>query len=129
VNYADTVAWIFGFTDYEFTPLAAVPSEALELGRLRALLERLGNPQCHARTVHITGSKGKGSTASMVAALLRGSGARTGLYTSPHLHSPCERISIEGVPISEAQFAALVTALKPAVDAQNATRPGSPDDV
>jgi dihydrofolate synthase/folylpolyglutamate synthase len=126
VNYADAVAWIFGFTDYEFTPLDAAPSEALELGRLRALLDRLGNPQCQARTVHITGSKGKGSTASMVAALLRGSGARTGLYTSPHLHTPRERIGIDGVPISETQLVAIVTALKPVVDAQNATRPGSP---
>jgi len=124
-SFAEAAAWIFGFTDYEFTPLAGAPSQVLELTRLRSLLARLDNPQRDARSIHITGSKGKGSTASMVAALLQCTGARVGLYTSPHLHSPCERISIDGMPIAETEFEALVASLKPAAESEN-TQSGHP---
>src|SRR5712692_5411837 len=109
MSFDDAVAWVFGFTNYEFTPLQAAPADALDLRRVRSLLARLGDPQVHARSVHMTGSKGKGSTASMVAALLARSGARVGLYTSPHLHSPCERIAINGTQLGEAEFAAFAT--------------------
>ncbi len=123
LTYAEAVDYVFGFTNYEFTPLVAAPAGALELARLRSLLRRLGDPQLSARAVHITGSKGKGSTAAMIEALLRKSGARTGLYTSPHLHTPRERIAVDGEPVSEAEFAALVDALRPHADAENATCP------
>src|SRR6202030_3142111 len=59
---------------------------------------------------------------AMISALIRRSGARTGLYTSPHLHSPRERIAIDGEPIAEAEVAALVAGLRPQVEAENATR-------
>jgi dihydrofolate synthase/folylpolyglutamate synthase len=126
MDYAEAKAWVFGFTDYEFVPLQTAPDAALDLTRLRSLLARLGDPQRHARTIHIAGSKGKGSTASMVAALLKASGARVGLYTSPHLHSPCERIAMNGSQVDEAEFAALATEIRPVVEAENAAQAGSP---
>ncbi|MGI8550079.1 MAG: bifunctional folylpolyglutamate synthase/dihydrofolate synthase [Dehalococcoidia bacterium] len=125
MKFQDAVRFIFGFTNYEFTPLSAATAAALDLERLRALLDRLGNPQKGRRSVHLTGSKGKGSTGRMLAALLSQGGARTGLYTSPHLHSPRERIMIDGEPISEAELTRLVTELQPHVETENRQRPGA----
>lgn len=65
------------------------------------LLRQLGNPQRELRSVHVAGTNGKGSTASMVAAILTAGGYRTGLYTSPHLIRFEERIRINGKPIAK----------------------------
>ncbi len=78
----------------------------LGLERIRNLLARLGDPQKAFRSVHIAGTNGKGSVAAMIASTLRAAGVRTGLYTSPHLVEPTERIQIDGVPVSAEQFAA-----------------------
>jgi dihydrofolate synthase / folylpolyglutamate synthase len=83
------------------------------------LLDRLGNPQIGRRTVHIAGTKGKGSTAAMISSVLSAGGYRTGLFTSPHLMSWQERIAIGGRPISKAAFAGLVAELKPHVELIN----------
>ncbi len=77
------------------------------LRRTVALLERLGRPQDRYAIVHVAGSKGKGSTCAFAAAMLRAAGHRTGLTTSPHLHSFRERIAIDDKPVDEATFAAL----------------------
>ena len=76
-----------------------------DLVRIRALLEALGNPQLRGRFVHVAGTNGKGSTCAMIEAGLRAAGFRTGLYTSPHLSEPTERIQIGGRPISRTEFA------------------------
>src|SRR5262245_16756566 len=75
-----------------------------DLGRIEALLDLLGSPQRAYPAIHVTGTNGKTSTARMVDALLRAHGLRTGRYTSPHLASVRERISIEAEPISEERF-------------------------
>jgi dihydrofolate synthase/folylpolyglutamate synthase len=75
-----------------------------DLGRIEALLDLLGSPQRAYPAIHVTGTNGKTSTARMVDALLRAHGLRTGRYTSPHLASVRERISVEAVPISEERF-------------------------
>ncbi|MFD1075200.1 bifunctional folylpolyglutamate synthase/dihydrofolate synthase [Longispora fulva] len=72
--------------------------------KLRELLDALGNPEKAYRAVHLTGTNGKTSTARMVESLLRAHGLRTGRYTSPHLESVTERISIDGEPVTEEQF-------------------------
>ncbi|GAA2352163.1 folylpolyglutamate synthase/dihydrofolate synthase family protein [Dactylosporangium salmoneum] len=75
-----------------------------DLSRIEGLLDTLGSPQRAYPSIHLTGTNGKTSTARMIDSLLRAHGLRTGRYTSPHLQSITERISIEGEPISEAKF-------------------------
>ncbi|KAF6172997.1 hypothetical protein GIB67_006373 [Kingdonia uniflora] len=69
-------------------------SDGFDMGRMKRLMERLGNPQCNYKAVHIAGTKGKGSTAAFVANILREEGYSVGCYTSPHLWSIRERISL-----------------------------------
>ena len=76
------------------------------LDTTRALLDALGNPQQQYATIHVAGTNGKGSTASLIAEALGAAGFRVGLYTSPHLVSFRERIRVDGMPISEAAVAA-----------------------
>lgn len=75
------------------------------------IVAALGNPQRDFKTVHVAGTKGKGSTSAMLAAMLRGCGLRVGLYTSPHLLDIRERIAINGQMISEAAFARAISAV------------------
>jgi dihydrofolate synthase/folylpolyglutamate synthase len=79
------------------------------LDRITRLLEALGSPHRGGRFIHVAGTNGKGSTCAMIEAGLRASGVRTGLYTSPHLIEPTERIQIGGQPITEDEFAEAFT--------------------
>jgi dihydrofolate synthase/folylpolyglutamate synthase len=81
--------------------------------RIEALLDLLGSPQLAYPAVHLTGTNGKTSTARMIDSLLRAHGLRTGCYTSPHLETVRERISIEGEPISEEKFTAVYDEVAP----------------
>jgi dihydrofolate synthase/folylpolyglutamate synthase len=83
-----------------------VSTAKLGLDRIRLLLRRLGDPQAACSYVHVAGTNGKGSVSAMVEAGLRGAGIRTGLFTSPHLVEPTERIRIADEPVSEDEFAA-----------------------
>lgn len=120
MNYKESVDWILGFTDYEKMHSALWSAEGFDLRRMEDLLSRLDNPDLKSCTVHIAGSKGKGSTAAMIASALRQAGDRVGLFTSPHLHTIRERVSINGVMISEDELVELVGRLAPEVDAVNA---------
>jgi dihydrofolate synthase/folylpolyglutamate synthase len=84
---------------------------AAKLQPLRSLLERLGHPERGPRVVHVAGTNGKGTTATMVCRLLLGEGARVGLYTSPHLVDIRERIRIQGALVSREAFAAAAAAV------------------
>ena len=86
--------------------LSRAPEQDIDpsLDRVRDVLELLGDPQRAFRTVHLTGTNGKTSTARMVERLLREHGLRTGRFTSPHLTRVTERISIDGEPISDERF-------------------------
>jgi dihydrofolate synthase/folylpolyglutamate synthase len=86
------------------------------LERTRALLRELGDPQDRYPSLHVGGTSGKGSTATMLAAALGGAGKRTGLHTKPHLSSMTERMRIDGVAIGEEHFAALLEEIRPAID-------------
>src|SRR5438270_3250488 len=77
------------------------------LERIRAALDALGNPQDRVRVVHVAGTNGKGSTCAMIESALRHGGARTGLFTSPHLAEPMERIRIDGRPVTAERFETL----------------------
>lgn len=79
------------------------------LPRVRALLHRCGDPQTRFRSVVVAGTNGKGTTASLLAALLQGGGCHVGLYCSPHLHSQRERIQIDGNLLDKDQWASSLT--------------------
>ncbi len=84
----------------------------LGLDVIKELLKRLGNPEKQLKTVHITGTNGKGSTACYIATILEKAGYKTGLYTSPHLVNFTERIKINGLEISEKELCALVEEIR-----------------
>jgi dihydrofolate synthase/folylpolyglutamate synthase len=119
MNYRQAENYILSFTDYEKIPGIAYTSANYDLRRMEKLLQPLGNPHLGAKTVHIAGTKGKGSTAALISQALIASGYKTGLFTSPHLHTLRERIRVNGNMISEADFATLVTKLKPIVEKVN----------
>ena len=85
--------------------LAQTPSHKFDLAHMRVLLAALDNPERRFPSVLIAGTNGKGSTASTLASILRASGLRTGLYTSPHLVRINERIRIGGQQIGDDDFA------------------------
>jgi len=118
VDYQQALDYIFSYTDYEKVPMPHDPA-FYDLRRVDELLARLGNPHLGAKSVHIAGTNGKGSTAAMIASALTASGYTTGLYTSPHLHTWRERIRVNGRLISEEELTALVERLKPEIEAVN----------
>jgi dihydrofolate synthase / folylpolyglutamate synthase len=116
MNYRDALSYIYHFTDYEKRGFAVYAPEFYNLDRVRRLLAMLGDPQDSFQAVHIAGTKGKGSTAALTESMLREGGYRTGLYTSPHLHSYRERIQVSGELIPERDVARLITELQPLVE-------------
>lgn len=116
MDYQAALDYILSFADYERAPRSAL---VFDLRRMEMLLERLGNPQEAARSIHIAGTKGKGSTAAMIASILAQAGYKVGLYTSPHLLTFTERVQVDGKPIAEDTFARLTEVLKPQVEAVN----------
>ena len=85
----------------------------LGLTRIEELLRRLGNPHGHLAIIHIGGTNGKGSTTAMIASILKTAGYKTGMFSSPHLHSYTERFLINGEPIAERALAKLIERAKP----------------
>jgi dihydrofolate synthase/folylpolyglutamate synthase len=98
-------AFWYGLINYEQRP--PVPGD-FKLDRMRRLLARLGDPHRRLRLVHVAGSKGKGSTSAMLAAVLRQAGHRTGLFTSPHLCAVEERFQVDGQPITPDELTTLL---------------------
>ena len=94
-----------------------------DLERITTLLDLMGEPQRAQPAVHLTGTNGKTSTARMVDSLLRGLDLRTGRYTSPHLHSPTERIAVDGEPLTEERFAEVFDEVLPLVELVDARSP------
>lgn len=95
--------------------LPIVPVERALQSRMRQLLAHFGDPHTRFPVVHVGGSAGKGSTATMVASILQAAGLRTGLYTSPHLQTFAERMRVDGRLISPDEFADTVLSLDPIV--------------
>jgi dihydrofolate synthase/folylpolyglutamate synthase len=114
MTYEEAMAWWFSHVNYEHrSPVAA----DLHLDRMRRLLARLGDPHLGLRVVHVAGSKGKGSTSAMLAAVLRRAGYRTGLFTSPHLCRVEERFQVDGQPVTAAELTALLTDIRRVIEA------------
>lgn len=117
-SYQQALDYLYSFIDYE-TMHQPRQAAHYDLRRMEELLSRLGNPHLKVKTVHIAGTKGKGSTAAMIASALAAAGYTTGLYTSPHLTDIRERFRINGSLITRAELADLVRKLKPEVTAVN----------
>jgi len=98
----------------------------LGLGRIQRLSELLHHPEQQYKIIHVTGTNGKGSTAAMIASILRSAKIKTGLYTSPHLVSYTERIQLDGRRIDENSFARFVTKVKRAAEQMEAEGAESP---
>ena len=109
------IRYLGSLSDYERLRIVRYTSQNFDLDRMRTLLKKLGNPQDQYKTVHVAGTKGKGSTCAMVAAMLQASGYKVGLYSSPHLVDVRERIQINGALIPTADFARLVRLVEPIV--------------
>ena len=118
MNYEQALNYINSYTDYEKTP---VPHAAAnyDLRRVVELMGYFNNPHLKPGSIHVTGTKGKGSTAAMIASVLTAAGYSTGLYTSPHLLDLRERIRIGCELISESEFTAVMEKLVPAVEEVN----------
>jgi len=99
---------VTSYAEVEAALLARWPESKLDpsLDRIRAFTELLGEPQTAYPVVHLTGTNGKTSTSRMIDTMVRALGLRTGRFTSPHVESMTERISIDGEPVSEEQFVA-----------------------
>ncbi|MBI2859082.1 MAG: bifunctional folylpolyglutamate synthase/dihydrofolate synthase [Chloroflexi bacterium] len=120
MDYQDAVTYVQGFTDYENIPGVHYTASTYDLSRVEQLLDKLGTPHLKARTAHIAGTKGKGSTTAMLASVLMASGLRTGMYTSPHFHTIRERIQVDGNMISEGDFAMAAGEIAPLMSQVNA---------
>ncbi len=112
MTYPEALAFLDTFLNYEQITAYPYPG-AFSLDRMERLLEGLGNPHRGYPVLHVAGTKGKGSTCAFAASILRVAGAKTGLYTSPHLFSFRERIQVDGVMISEEDLAAAAERLQP----------------
>ena len=119
MDYQAALSYILSFTDYEKLPAFLYTAANFDLRRMAELLQRVGNPHLNSPAIHVAGTKGKGSTAAMIASALSAAGYRTGLYTSPHLHTFRERISVDGEMIAEEEFSSLTERLQPEIDEVN----------
>ncbi len=126
ISITNALKWLNGFTDYEKTTSYSYNAAYFDLKRMEHLLNLLGSPHKSLPCIHITGTKGKGSTAYFAASILSSAGLKTGLYTSPHICSMNERIRIDGRDISDREIAVLVPDLRKAVKKLVKTRFGMP---
>jgi dihydrofolate synthase/folylpolyglutamate synthase len=117
LNYKAALAYIDTFINSERSPDFSRQARFYNLERISHLLTQLGNPHRQLKVVHVAGSKGKGSTAALIASILTHAGYKTGLFTQPHLISPRERCRINSRLISEEEFARSVDRLKPSIEA------------
>jgi len=114
-DYERVLERAMGLADFERSHQSPGHS-GFHLERMRLLAEKLGDIHIGVPTVHVAGTKGKGSTAAMISAVLSSEGHKVGLFTSPHLHSILERVRVNLKPISKETFATLVEQVWPAVE-------------
>ena len=114
-TYKSALSFLFSNTNYESARRVRYNGDTFSLERMELLLKGLKDPHKKLTAVHVAGTKGKGSTCTMLAEMLRANGYRVGLYTSPHVMDIRERICINGRMISEAATTRLVRAAAPVV--------------
>ncbi len=122
-NYKEAIAYLFDRTDYEKEERVRYNVTTFSLERMEKLLSLVGDPHTKIKTVHIAGTKGKGSTATMLAKMLEANGLTVGLYTSPHLVHLHERIVVNSQMISEAEMLELLNRIYGPVEKLTKTDP------
>jgi dihydrofolate synthase/folylpolyglutamate synthase len=115
IAYNKALDYLYSFVDYSLKHISELAKAEFNLDRMYALMEELGNPQSKYPIIHVAGTKGKGSVSALCASALQAAGYTAGLYTSPHLIDYCERIQVNGEPISHEFMVELVKEIKPAV--------------
>ncbi len=122
-NYDQAISYLFEKTDYEKQEHLRYNVSTFSLKRMERLLSLLGNPHKKFHTAHIAGTKGKGSTATMLAKMLEANGYKVGLYTSPHVVSLNERIVVNSEMIQDSQMHGLLNRVYAAVEKMSKTDP------
>ena len=107
MNYTESLAYLDSLGKFGIK---------LGMERIEGLLRELGNPEQKIKTVHVTGTNGKGSVTSMITNILLAANLKVGKFTSPHLVKYNERINLNGKDISDEDFATAITAVKVAAD-------------
>ena len=130
MDYKESINWLFELTNYEVTndsinqETRPIPvNRRFDLTRVFKVLDSLGSPQDTGLIIHIAGTKGKGTTAALLYTVLTANGYNTGLFTSPHLHTIRERISVNGELLNENEFADVSTTVKNVVQPYNDINP------
>ncbi|MBW7899113.1 Folylpolyglutamate synthase [Candidatus Brocadiaceae bacterium B188] len=125
LSYQDALAFLYKTIDYEKLISFQYNASTFSLDRMKKLLAYIGNPHIGLPCIHITGTKGKGSTAIMTATVMECAGLITGLFTSPHLIDLKERIQINRQKIPEAEFASIMHELQPYIRHLQETEPSA----
>jgi dihydrofolate synthase/folylpolyglutamate synthase len=120
-SYRQAIGYLFERTDYEKEKRLRYNITTFNLGRMKKLLLLLGNPHKKIHTVHIAGTKGKGSTATMLAKMLEVNGYNVGLYTSPHVVHLHERITVNSKMISDSEMRNLLNRIYAPVEKMSKT--------
>jgi len=128
-EYDRALAFLYGRINYERAAAETYGAADFPLERMRDLLARLGNPERRLKIIHVAGTKGKGSTSTMIAAVLTAAGIRTGLFTSPHLIDLEERIAVDGCNCTPTELVSLVDRLRDATDAMDIAASARPGEV
>ena len=115
-TYAKAIEYIFAKTDYERQQTLRYNTTTFDLDRMNKLLKNVGNPHKKTETVHIAGTKGKGSTATMLAKMIEANSYDVGLYTSPHVTNLHERIAINSKLISKKDMLGLINRIQPVIE-------------
>ncbi|WP_246940904.1 bifunctional folylpolyglutamate synthase/dihydrofolate synthase [Bacillus pinisoli] len=118
-SYEDTLDWIHSRLKFGIKP---------GLKRMEWMMERLGHPERTIRGIHVAGTNGKGSTVSYIRSILQEAGYLVGTFTSPYIEVFNERISMNGVPISNEEMITLANKIKPLVEELESTELGSPTE-
>ncbi|MFW6065757.1 MAG: bifunctional folylpolyglutamate synthase/dihydrofolate synthase [Planctomycetota bacterium] len=122
-TYTSALNYLSAQTDYEQMLRVRYNRDTFSLDRMRLLLKKLGDPHKHLQAVHIAGTKGKGSTATMLAGMLQACGYKVGLYTSPHICELRERVTVNSQLISQAALTRLIAAAEPYIEAMGDNKP------
>jgi len=116
IQYDQALALLFGRINYERNQPASQNGSVFKLERMQQLLDRIGNPQAKLPAVHIAGTKGKGSTAIMIASILHEARLQVGLFTSPHVSRFEERLQVNGRMPNSIQLSELFSNIWPQVE-------------